>query len=117
MSLVTQTLSCTGTGSPTLVRSPATIKSATGTSIPKVVKLPSRSLQATGTIVPKLLNRPGRILMATATNSVIITLLAFGIDTFDIFEGKRKWIVNGVNRIQLNVKKRFTFLVRGKPYG
>lgn len=99
MALSTVTLSCTGSGT-------ATVK-----------KLPSRALNATSTTIPKLLRLPGRKLTATLTSSPIIALITLGIDTFDIIEGKRKWIVNGVDRIQLGTKKRFTFLVRGKPYG
>jgi hypothetical protein len=55
--------------------------------------------------------------MAVATSGIVISLIMMGADAFDVLEGKRLWIVNGVDRFKLNTKKRFTFLVRGKPYG
>lgn len=117
MATVNATLSCTGTGSPTLAQSPSIIRSTVGTSVPKLVKLPTRTLNATGTTVPKLLRLPQKLLTTSAGSSIFIAAVAFGIDTFDVFEGKLKWIVNGVDRFQFGTKKRFAFLVRGKPYG
>lgn len=91
--------------------------SCTGTSSPKLVKSPIRKLSATGTVSVLLLKLPQKVLGATLVSSPVISLMSFGIDAFDILEGKRKWIVNGVDRFQLGTKKRFTFLVRGRPSG
>lgn len=117
MATVNVDLSCTATGNASVVRNPSTVKSATSTSVPKLVNLPSRSISATGTAIPKILRIPQKRIMVVATSTPIIAALAFGIDILDIFEGKRKWIVNGIDRFQFNTKKRFAFLVRGKPYG
>lgn len=117
MALVTQDLSCTGTGNASVVRNPTKVLSSTGTSVPKLVKSVSRIYSVTGTAVPILLKLPQKVLSVVATHGILISVMSFGIDTFDVFEGKRKWIVNGVDRFQFNTKKRFTFLVRGKPYG
>lgn len=99
MALVNTTLSCTAMGTATVQKSPSILKTTTGT------------------VVPILLRLPQKRMIAIASSGPIISLIVMGVDVFDIIEGKRKWIVNGVNRFQFNTKKRFTFLVRGKPYG
>jgi len=97
MATVNQTLSCTGTGTPTLRRSPI------------------RTLTSTGTAVPKLLKLPQKVLSSVATHGIIISLIRFGIDSFDVIEGRRKWFVTSGGKWSVSAKQRFTFLVRGKP--
>ncbi len=99
MGLTTTTLSCTATGTATVKRTPQKIQNVTSTASVLLLKLPQKFFGV------------------TLTSSPVIALVSFGIDAFDILEGKRKWIVNGVDRFQLNTKKRFTFLVRGRPSG
>lgn len=118
MSLVTQDFTCTGTGNASFTSQPTKVLSGSGTSVPKLLKLPARTLNASGTVVPRLLKIPGRVLFSVATHGITISLLRFGIDTFDIIEGRRKWIISALpNGWAISAKKRFTFLVRGKPYG
>lgn len=118
MALVEVTLSCTGTGTATMQSQPTKVLSTSGTSVPKLLKLPARILSTSGTSVPKLLKSPARILSTSGSNTVLLTLVRFGIDTFDILEGRRKWIIENVpSGWQVKVKKRFTFLVRGRPGG
>lgn len=117
MALVEVTLSCTGTGNTLIKNDPSIVKSATATSAPVLSKLASRTLNTTSTIIPKLLKVPARILVSTATNSVIISLIRLGIDTFDVIEVHRKWFITNVGRWQVSVQKRFAFLVRGRPSG
>ena len=93
------TLSCTGTGTATVKRDVQKVQTVTSTA------------------VISLLRFPRIILTTTLVSSPVISVISLGIDAFDILEGKRKWIVNGVNRIQLDTRKRFAFLVKGRPYG
>lgn len=117
MALVNVTLDCTGTGNSALKTDPSIIKSTSGTSVSKITKLPSRTLNTTGTLVGTILKVPGRILLTSATNDVIIFLIRFGIDTFDIIEVHRKWFITNVGKWETKAQKRFAFLVRGRPSG
>lgn len=117
MATVNVTLDCTATGNPSVSRSPSHILNATGTGTAFLLRSPRKILTATGTGVLLLLKLPQKVLRANAISNSIITIVNVGVNTFSIFEGKTKWVVSGVNRFQLGTKKRFTFLVRGKPYG
>lgn len=62
-----ETLSTTGTGTPTLIKSPIRVLKATGVSVPKLVKLVSRTYGVVAVTVPKAVRSLGRSLISTAT--------------------------------------------------
>lgn len=99
MALVNTTLSCSGTGNAS------------------VAKAPIRIINATGTITVTLLKIPLKVLSSSAFSSTVISLLRFGIDTFDVIEIKRKWFISNVGKWEVKISKRFGFMTRGRPSG
>ena len=99
MATVNQTLSCTGTAVPIVQKLPTKIQSAVGTGTANVLKV------------------PGRILLSVAVSDIVISLLRFGIDTFDIVQVSVKWFVKPVDSVIARAQKRFGVMVRGRPSG
>lgn len=99
MSTVNVTLSCTGTGT-------ATVK-----------KTPTKVANAVGTISVSILKSPLKVLSSTAVSDLVLSLVRFGIDSFDVIQVGRKWIITNVGGWQVKASKRFVFLVRGRPSG
>ncbi len=97
MATVNQTLSCTGTA------------------VPIVRKLPTKVQTATGTASLRLLKIPGKVLTRTAVSTPVISLLRFGIDSFDVVETTTKWFISEVEGWTTSVQKRFATMIRGKP--
>jgi hypothetical protein len=97
MATVNQTLSCTGTA------------------VPIVRKLPTKVQTASGTAVSSVLKIPGKVLTRTAVSAPVISLLRFGIDSFDVVEVGVKWFVSEAEGWKTRVEKRFGVMIRGKP--
>lgn len=117
MALVNVDLSCTGTGSASIIRDSSIVKSCIGTSVPKLLKIPGRSLQALGTAASLVSKLPGKVLTSQASINVLVRVLMLGVDTLDIVQVQRKWFVTSVGNWRMTFERRFRILVRGRPGG
>lgn len=117
MATVNQTLSCTATAVPIVQKKPTKIQNAIVTSVPVLRKTSIRTHNVTGTISVVLLKMPQKVLMGVATSSSIVSVLRFGIDSFDVVQVKLKWFVNKAEGWKVRGQKRFGVMVRGKPGG
>jgi len=70
--LVQQTLSTSGSGSPSLLKTPTKVLGASGTAARVLVRAPSRVLSASGVSIPKLLKTPIRTFTTLVGTAVLV---------------------------------------------
>jgi hypothetical protein len=80
-------------------------------------KNPEKSLSTVGTAAISVSKLPSKVFASQGVTDLVIGLLRFGVDSFDIVEAKRKWFVQNAGRWNVKFQRRFRMSVRGRPGG